>query len=49
MDKGSFAAAELMVFLGLAGWLLYYQFSTSRRDSNTPDHDVKDDTKASDD
>ncbi|MBK1719058.1 hypothetical protein CKO27_15650, partial [Thiocystis violacea] len=34
MDKGSLAAMELMVFLGLAGWLVYYQFVSSRRGSD---------------
>ncbi len=36
MEKGSLAAVELMVFLGLVGWLLYYQFSLSRRDTREP-------------
>ncbi|AFL75312.1 hypothetical protein [Thiocystis violascens] len=35
MANNSLAAAELFVFLGLAGWLLYYQFtSSSRRDGD---------------
>lgn len=37
MDKGSLAAMELMVALGLAGWLFYYQFMSSRRGSDRQD------------
>ncbi|WP_186343000.1 hypothetical protein [Allochromatium palmeri] len=33
-NGSSLAAMELMVFLGLVGWLLYYQYSNSRRDSS---------------
>ena len=33
-NGSSLAAMELMVFLGLVGWLLYYQYSNSRSDSN---------------
>lgn len=40
MEKGSLAAMELMVFLGLAAWLVYYQFSTSRRDPGRKESDA---------
>lgn len=33
-NGSSLAAMELMVFLGLVGWLLYYQYSNSRSDSS---------------
>ena len=45
MDKGSLAAAELMVFLGLVGWLLYYQFSASKRDSDSSEGVSKEEGK----
>ncbi|NVZ10168.1 hypothetical protein HW932_12940 [Allochromatium humboldtianum] len=35
-NGSSLAAMELMVFLGLVGWLLYYQYSNSRSDSSQP-------------
>lgn len=48
MDNGSFAAAELMVFLGLAGWLVYYQFFSSRRDASESDSSTKEDSTPKD-
>lgn len=45
MEGRSLAAAELFMFLGLVGWLLYYQFSTSKR----RDEPKKDDKTGSDD
>ena len=48
MDKGSLAAAELMVFLGLAGWLVYYQFVSSRRSSNDSTPSSQDEAKPKD-
>lgn len=33
-NGSSLAAMELMVFLGLVGWLLYYQYSNSQSDSS---------------
>lgn len=46
MDGGSLAAAEMMVFLGLVGWLLYYQFVSSRRDSSSSSSETKQDSQA---
>ncbi|WP_167757057.1 hypothetical protein [Thiorhodococcus minor] len=46
MDGGSLAAAEMMVFLGLVGWLLYYQFMSSGRDSSSSSSEVKQESKA---
>lgn len=45
MDKGSLAAAELMVFIGLAAWLVYYQFVSSRKGSTGSDSASKDESK----
>ncbi len=48
----SLAAAELMVFLGLVGWLLYYQYSTSKRrpdDSGSEAEKTKEGAKRDDD
>ncbi len=42
MANHSFAAAELFVFLGLAGWLLYYQYSSSSK-RNADSKDQKND------
>lgn len=44
----SLAAAELFVFLGLVGWLVYYQYSTSRRKPSDSDSETKSAAKRDD-
>lgn len=48
MDGRSLAAAELMVFLGLVGWLLYYQYFASRRGSDGRESAAEDGDKGDD-
>ena len=47
MEKGSLMASEMFVFLGLVGWLFYYQFSTSGRGTGSKESDPDEKTSES--
>ncbi|TCT22301.1 hypothetical protein [Thiobaca trueperi] len=47
MEKGSLMAIEIFVFLGLVGWLVYYQFSTSGRGTGSKEPESDEKTPAS--
>lgn len=47
MSGNSLAAMELVVFLGFIAWLLYYQYSSSRRGQSSASQPPATDTAES--
>jgi len=47
-DGSSLAVIEISIFLGLVGWLVYYQYSSSRRGPSAPDSEENPSTDARD-